>query len=329
MKEKTYKYVNVTEIIGVCTNISNFRWGFGKCDLPVTDDAFEKCKIKVYLNKTKDDEVFSGLDVSSYTNSFRDFRIKPQAKTLIFDKKIKGIVKLRYVISVKNNNVYVSVGESYLKLIRYKLMYIHSIAYILFDVVSALLLLQGMTTLYCSSSCLKNGKTVVCIAPPNTGKSLTVLKLQNHFGASTISEDMAITDGTYIWGATNTDLYRDYRGLGLNQTHNNPNVMSSHKIDLVYLLQKGSPDYETTDNEILDKILLINRYSLGYYYSPCVRVLDYYNRDISIRDAQEAEERIIRKIVSQSDACIVQRGNALEFSDFIRDSSENGGIKGK
>ena len=63
---------------------------------------------------------------------------------------------------------------------------------------------------------------------------------------------------------------------------------------------------------------LINRYSLGYYYSPCVRVLDYYNRGFDIKEAQSTEEQIVKKIADNTLTYFIERQNSLDFAECIQ-----------
>ena len=316
MQQGFEKYVHIPEIIGISTNISGFRWGFGECSKPAANDAFERCKIKVYLEEKKDREVFDGLNLESYTEVFRDFKAKPQSKALVFEKKL-GPVYLRFSGSVRNNCVNVTVGRSYLRFIKLKLMYIHPIAYVLFDIVSMLLLQQNMTTLYCSAASISGGDTVVCFSPPNTGKSLTVLQLQKKYGAKIIAEDMAVTDGVSIWGAPHTGLYRNYHDDSLKAAGNDTEDTFSDKISAAFILQKGAADFDANTKDCLNQLMLINRYSLGYYYSPCVRVLDYYNSGFNVSAAQSAEEQILGKLVGGARTYIVERQNSLDFAGYI------------
>lgn len=310
-------YVHVPGIIGIRTNIPGFRWGFGECSVPVSEDAFDSCRVKVYLEARRDCAVFSETDISSYAGFFRDFRAKPQEKNVAFEKRI-GPVFLRFLLSVQNNCVKVIVGRSYLRLIRVKLMYIHPIAYVLFDVVSILLLQQNLTTLYGSAVCLHDGRTAFCAAPPNTGKSLTVLQLQQKHDAHIIAEDMAVTNGESIWGAPYTGLYRDYHDKALEMIRKNQEMNTfAQSINAVLILQKGVLDREMQAGNFLHQLLLINRYSLGYYYSPCVRVLDYYNQDFDVMAAQAAEEQILGRMVNNARTAIIERKNSLDFAEYI------------
>ncbi len=312
-------YVQVPGMLGIRTNVPGFRWGFGACSAPAPEADFESCKIKVFLKAAKDADVFADTELSAYTEIFRDFRAKPEGKAVLFEKKV-GPLHLRFSITIEGNRVKVVVGRSYLRLIRLKIMYIHPIWYILFDLVSLLLLQQNMTTLYGAAAALADGRTVFCAAAPNTGKSVTVLQLQNKFGARILAEDMAVTDGERLWGAPYTGLYRNYHDASLQSARQDPETDTlARSIDGVFLLQKGSPDREIQTGDFLHRLLLINRYSLGYYYSPCLRVLDYYNRDLDISAARAAEERILGKMVGAARTMIVERQNSMDFAQVIHD----------
>lgn len=321
MQPKKRCYEHIAGIVGIKTDIPGFRWGFGRCESPVSEKVFENCKIKVYLEAKKDSEVFNDIRTDCFTEIFRDFRVNPDSESLFFEKKVANLVNLKFAVSINGNSVNAVVGKSYLKYVKAKMMYIHSIAYILFDVVSMLLLKNGMTTLYCSAARLQNGKNVVFIAPPNTGKSLTVLKLRNDFNADIITEDMAVTDGERIWGAPYTNLYRNYNDKSLKNPIQNAEIPTGKKIDAVSVLQKckGSSIEENTD--FAKKTVLINRYSLGYYYSPVVRVLDYYYNDYSIEKAQQTEKELIERILNNSKVFFLRDENPMNFASSVCDIS--------
>ena len=320
MRHAFETYVHVPGVIGIRTNIPGFRWGFGECKVPASENAFDSCKLKVFLEARKDRNVFADTDIECYTGVFRDFKAKPQRKAVVFEKKL-GPVSLRFSVSVQGDCVHAVVGKSYLRLVRLKLMYIHPIAYVLFDLISLLLLQQNMTTFYGAAAELPGGRTVVCAAAPNTGKSLTVLQLQNKYGARILAEDMAVTNGESLWGAPYTGLYRNYHDDSLKTDQDNPNInLFAQRIDAVFLLQKGAQNREVEPESFLHQLLLINRYSLGYYYSPCVRVLDYYNQDMDVHAAQLTEEQILGRMVGTSQRRILERQNSMDFAHVLYES---------
>ncbi len=315
MKLSEFKcYENIPGIIGIKTNVKDFFWGFGECKSDVPEENFERCKIKVRLEVRPDKRVFEGANLSEYNSHFRHFKAAPEKSSVIFSQTIKHTVQLKYVLTVDGNTVNMVVGKSYLRLVKTKLMYIHPVAFILFDVVSLLLLKNGLTTLYCSAVYLPNGKSVVFSAPPNTGKSLCALKLRKDFGAEIVAEDMAATDGVSLWGAPNTNLYRDYNDKSLMDFDSSKFCSKLNSVDYLTILQKGGTDCKTESADFLKKLILINRYSLGYYYSPCVRVLCFYNKNMSIDNAQRTEEAILKKLTENAVCGTLSNPNPMEFS---------------
>ena len=310
--------VYIPQLIGIKTNIKGFRWGFGKCDVPAGEKEFKNCLIRIYLEEKPDKCVFDGLDISEYSREFRYFKASQKECSVIFEQTLKRAVHLRYVLTVKGNEIFLTVGKSYLKLIKTKLMYVHPIAYILFDLTALLLLKNGMTTLYCSAVQSHNGKTVVFMAPPNTGKSLSVLKLKKDHGARIIAEDMAVTDGTRIWGSQHTNLYRDYHDSSLVEAASKDADLSSDSVDYICFLQKGSDGRICEIDDYTERMTLINHYSLGYYYSPCVRVLNYYYDDFSVREAEKKEQELFEKLQSNACGVLIEDPDPMRFAQELQ-----------
>ena len=310
-------FEQIPDLLGIKTNISGFRCGFGKCDFPVSEEKYNNCLIKVRLEAVRNSKVFNNINLSEYTEQFRSFRVKPGSNSLLFEKKIAKTVTLKFFLTVDGNNLKITVGKPYLKFVKGKMMYIHSIEYILFDIVSLLFLKNGFTTLYCSASRFKNGKGAVFSAAPGTGKSLTVLKLKRDYGAEIIAEDMAVTDGEYIYGAPFTNLYRDYKDKSLTEFKNAKTTDNKIKADVLAIFRKGAESAVKSHCDIFDKLLLVNRYSLGYYYSPTVRVLDFYFDGFSIAKACEQEEKILKTLLSNTENYLITEPNSLAFSSDV------------
>ena len=307
-------YEQVPEIIGIKTNIKDFFWGFGQCKEPVSEDRFERCKIKVVLEVRSDSAVFDDIDTREYSHAFRHFKAAPEKGSVIFDQSIKQLRNLRYVLTIDGNTVKMVIGKSYLRFIRIKLMYVHPVSYILFDAVSQLLLKNGMTTLYCSAVCFPNGKTAVMMAPPNTGKSLCALNLRKNAGAEIIAEDMAVTDGVSLWGAGQTNLYRDYKDKSLMEFDPSSFRSKIDRIDTLVILQKSDDCRESTPQDFDKRLLLINHYSLGYYYSPCIRALGYFNKEISVEKSEKTEKSILRRIQENANCVMLENRDSMQFS---------------
>lgn len=315
MQSKFYYYEYIPKLIGIKTNVKGFRWGFGKCDSSVSESTYNQCKVKIVLEEKSDNKVFEDIETESYCNSFRHFKSSPNSHSVLYDQTIGYIIHLRYVLSLYENTVKVVVGKSYLQFAKIKIMNIHPIAYILFDVVSLILLKNGLSTLYCSAVQLLDGRTAVFMAPPNTGKSLTVLKLRKDYNANIIAEDMAVTDGLHIWGAPHTNLYRNYHDRSLLNIDNEIIQENLNSVNLITILQKGNKGFGQEIENYFEHLLLLNHYSLGYFYSPCVRVLNYFNDDFSIQAAEEEEKTILRRLQDNAKGFIIEDSNPMQFSD--------------
>ena len=326
MTKNPHKYYeNIPEIIGIKTNVKDFFWGFGGCKSDTSEENFEKCKFRVYLEERPDKRVFEDVDLSAYNCRFRYFRAAEGQRSVIFEQTVKRAVVLRYALTVDGNTVKMVVGKSYLRFVKAKLMYTHSVAFILFDVVSQLLLQSGMTTLYCSAVYLPGGKSAVFMAPPNTGKSLCALRLRKDAGAEIIAEDMAVTDGVRLWGAPNTNLYREYNDSELMKFDGKKFRSKIDAVDHIAILQKSDNCRTVSADDSVKKLLLINRYSLGYYYSPCVRVLSYYNDCFSMQNAQNEEERLLKKLVEGACCYLLENPDPMRFSDQIMSAIDREG----
>ena len=315
MKEFLY-YRCVDGYVGIKTNIKNFNWPYGICRKPVDKNEYEKCKIKVALNAVDDKNVFDCVDTENYKTSFRHFKASENKKSVIFDQTIAKFIRLRYLVTVSGNTVNAVFGKSYIKTVKIKTMYIHPVRFILFDLVTLMLLKNGLLTVYCSAVKLSGGKTAVMLSPPNAGKSLTALNLLNKYNAKIIAEDMAVTDGEFIYGVPNTESFRNYNNE-ISKDISSEDMVPSGKIDYLFFMQKGSDEQLKPIDKYFEKLKMISRYAVGYYYSPFLRVLDWFNDDFSVTSAEKTEDDIIEKIQASVPGYLIERKNPMEFADII------------
>src|SRR5437870_7188329 len=85
------------------------------------------------------------------------------------------------------------VNRTYYRYISHRFMNLHSLGYLLTDVASLLLLRRAIAPLHCSAFRCGDA-TVLIIAPPNTGKTLTTMMACMEHRADFIAEDLAFTD---------------------------------------------------------------------------------------------------------------------------------------
>ena len=310
-------FVYVNKLIGVETNDQQFRWSFGSCAPKTTKEEYDACKIKVCVNVRKNKDVFKDFDLSSLKGRFRYFFANPEEHIICYSQKVKRVLNLNYIISVQDNFVNVVVGKTYYNQVRYRVMNIHSMRYILFDIVTGLLLLNGYSPLYCSSVLMNNKGATVLMAPPNMGKSLTALRLCQSTQASLISEDIAITDGTYIWPVPWTNSYRDYADGSAKDKQSIENVRDPVRITNTVILERGDSSVVTDKNNSLSKMLLLNHYLLSYMKSPAMSALAYFNSEFSPEKMMDTEKAIFENLLNGSDFYCISDNNALTYSDQI------------
>lgn len=307
-------FVYVDGLVGVETNLRDFRWGFGK-SAPRADEAgYEKCLIKIKLRTRRDKEI--AKEAKTRSGKFRDFTAEKNADVIYYARSIKGIFNLAYRIEKEGNTLTVDVGKNYFRFVKLKVMHIHPIWYVLFDMVTAMLIEQGYLPLYSSSVVLKDKRTVAMLAPANTGKSLTALQLVRKHGASLIAEDLAITDGEYIRSVPYTDSYRNY-GKDLKGTLVPAPSAERKRLDSIVVLERGEHSVKAADDGIVPTLQLLNNYLLGYSKSTAVDVFCYFNGEFDVKQLRQKEEAILTKLVKQCECCCISEPNALNYADTI------------
>src|SRR5690606_8068706 len=145
---------------------------------------------------------------------------------------------LRVKNLVKNEPI-VYVNPTYYRYITHRVMNLHSVGYILPDLVALLLLRNGYAPRHCSAFRIGSA-TVVVLAPPNTGKTLSTMMACMEHGADFIAEDLAITDGTRLYSVPWTSTFRYY-----STVENNPFVRFKNRltrvIPILELVQLSKP----------------------------------------------------------------------------------------
>lgn len=299
-------FVYIKDLLAVKTNLDKFSWSYGMASKKVTQEDFDQCRIKVHVNVVPDKEV---PDVKG--NQFSYFTVDKD--TVHYRRNFFGIADLRYSLRIDGNSVYMICGKNYFKLVRGRIMNMHSAGYILSDVVEAILLRNGLCTLYCSAVSFE--KEAVCIfGAPNTGKTLTGILLCNKYGGKMVSEDFAVTDGETLWGAPWTNTHRNYEGVegasGRVEINDNP-----VKISNVAVIQKGKAVI-SSDKDLV-KVRSLNRYGLGYSKAPVLVALGYYNHEFDTYKFEEIEKEILERLVRNHSFLTIESENTLDFAGLI------------
>lgn len=313
-------FVYVNDFIGVKTNLEKFSWSFGATPPKSSSIDYEKCRFKLELEVCNDRDIFSENKIENFPEKFRHYHTKKNEGKLFFEKIYFKRFKLSYFISVEGRTIKAKVGKNYYNFIKYKIMNIYPIWYVLFDLVSALLVNDGFLPLYSSVVDFEGYGAVVMLAAPNTGKTYTALNLCKKYGGRLLSEDMALTDGTYVWPAQWTNSYRSYDDK-LNQYIDKLNrEINPASIRNVFILEKSEKKMEIEILDSIKKLLILNDYCVGYKSSPIVNILAYYSDGISLDKLYMNERRIFEKMIDKKKNYIINTDSGTNFYQNIIDT---------
>lgn len=337
-------FVYIKNILALKTNAENFSWCYG-CVAPKTTEAdYNACIVKINLSVRKTADVFDKSIKLETLDRYNHYYAMKNSQKIYYERNYFLSAKHRYSIEVIGNEVNVVIDSNYFKYVRYRFMNVHSLGYILTDLISGLLLMNGYATLHCSSVSIGD-KALVIFAPPSTGKTLTALRLCEYPNAKYIAEDIAITDGDVIYSVPWTSTFRCYNHSKETKSDrfvdtlrkkvpvfqlapqkkrksiyaylNEDFLVDSAEITDTILLGKGELDVTRSDHGFLEKILNLNKYELNYYRSPSMLVMNYYNSDFSMDQMYEAEKLILGKLVKNNPSYRVNAINAMDYSKLI------------
>ena len=309
-------YTYCKDLISVKTSINNFKWVFGRNAPDIGQDAFDQSLIKLSVATDNDNNITAQCDMSM--RRFGDYYGRIGDNQIIFSKHIKVLGTLSYKISRNGNSLNVVIGKRYLRFIKYKIMHLHPMYYILFDFVTAILLENGYLPLYCSAVSFSTGNTSVMVAPPNTGKSLTRLLLINRYDAALIAEDIAVTDGEYVWPVPYTFTYRDYGSIKLKKDFKV--CADKKKIDNLFWLQHGEPSLVPMHIDEADKLQVLNDYLAEYAKSPAIDAFYYFNNCFKSTELLQREKNLLLKLLNNVKAYHVFNNDAQQYAKEVKNN---------
>ncbi len=111
-----------------------------------------------------------------------------------------------------------------------------------------------------------------------------------------MSEDIAITDGESVWPVPWTDTYRDYGEEYVKHIKNIGKIFNPAPAGKIFIIGSGAEPFR----DPFEKIYLLNRYDIGYYRSPALLALSYFNENISLSRAEETERKTIKRLIENS-----------------------------
>ncbi len=340
-------YVACKDILGIQTNCKEkIGWSFGYPPEPVSDEEIHKCRLVVRF--IVDPLATEGREKQGL-QKYHYWRAEQSKDELFYQRNFFGGTKLRLLAKgLLTNRPEVWANKRYVKHIRWRFNNLHSPGYILTDMVCALLLKKDLCALHCSAFSLGDS-TVVVIAPPDTGKTLAIMRAVFDHEASFISEDLAIIDGENIYACPWTSTFRYYDELsmsrimairmklikvmpvveilpfpGTRKTIDNyigkERILDRSRVTHIVILARRDGGLQSLDKtDALKMVLNLNHYEFGYRKSPMLTAYSYFNPEFDPEALVEREKEILARLVNQSECFLVQSKDPTEFADLIKD----------
>lgn len=344
MKDKYKNLISSKNTLGVQSNSEYIGWSFGSPPFHSSDDSFNECLIKIKFTVNDLNEIVDEIDGLP---KYHYWRCGPNKDEIFYERTFLGGRKLRLKVSgILSGNVKMSVNRDYLRFIRFRFNNLHSPGYHLTDIACAMLLKQRLTALHCSA--FKYGdSTIVVVAPPDSGKTLSTMRAVIDYNAQFLAEDIAITDGKNIFSCPWTSTFRYYDDisnswvsrlrnmlikifppaelipLGLNEETidkyiGDEKVLNNAKVThLVILSRKSGGVVKLSKSEAFRYLLNLNRYEFPYLKNPLLLAYSYFNPQLNISELVRQEEKILEALANNSECLLVQCENAKDFCDEI------------
>ena len=343
-------FVACPGVLGVRTNIENFKWSFGTSMPPASREEYEACDLRFRVESAKNLPQpapqhrigkyhywsgASGRDAIYYDRSFlMGARLRLEATDLLGDEPV------------------VRVNETYRRRISHRFMNLHSLGYILTDLAGLLMLHRGFAPLHCSAFRCQDS-TVVIAAPPNTGKTLTSMMACMQHEADYIAEDLAVTDGANVYSVPWTSTFRYYKQVDksffskaknwatklvpplelLGGSKPNPiteyveteRMVAKSPVTHIVMLQRGDESVHAVDEtEAFRKVRNLNRYEFNYHRAPLVVAHEFFNPQLDIEGACRAEDQILTSLMQNVDhRLVVQSTDPTRYTQLILDAIQN------
>lgn len=352
MAIKNYYYNPINNVIGIKTNIKDFRFSYGMSMPTVTIEEFDRCKIKISLQIVAD-SVKPTSNEKEKMGKFHYFNGHNNQKELYYERSFFFNRTLQFrVTGIDTNEITMEVNKDYYRTVKHRFMNIHSVGYILTDIINLRLLHNNLAPLHCSSFS-KNGESYVIFAPPNTGKTLTAMTLcmKDNKNYAYMSEDLAITNGKELYSVPWTSTFRYYDtvdsrwfsrtlnrltekvsvlelfGLGKTDpiTKYVDNIQYTAPINGIFILDRGEKFINDISNkEAFDRINTLDRYEFNYMRAPTIIAYEYFNRETDIETAYSNERKILKEMISNAKFVrVISSNSALDYAQMIENTIEN------
>lgn len=318
---KVHYYVYCDGILGVKTDISNFKWIYGSTAPCTSRNEYNKCAVKFDVC-IKPESLLRSND--GYTKRFQSFMWDCKNQTISYRRTFFKNVHIGYDIKINSNNVIAEIGENYYRFVKKRVMNLHDIYFLLSDLANLILLQSGFLTLYASAvHYAPLNKGIACFAAPSTGKTLTAVNLCKMFGYSMIGEDIIIARANQLHSCPWTASYRKKQSFfdstgALNRTSKNVSHTICNICELtdMIVLSCEKEKIVSDKTETLRQICVLNGYLFQYYSSPIVKVLGYFEQSFCA-DWNAQANSIFQSLVNTTQCYILSSKNPHYFSTLV------------
>lgn len=314
--ENAYYYIYCKGLLGVKTNIKDFKWVYGCVAPSSTRDKYEECIIKFDITVKPEKQLGKGCVCD---RRFQAYAWNEENKAICYRRTLFSKFDIGYNLKINGNTVYAEFGEHYYKFVKNRIMNLHGVYYLLADLANMMLLKNGFLTLYASAVYYEpKEKCVAILAPPNTGKSCTASKLCDNEGYKFVGEDIVVSDGQKVYSCPWTSSYRKVDRCKERKTVLSNLKEQAYLTDLA-VLSLGKKNTDTDKAQILKRVSLLNGYLFNYYSSPIVKILGYFNNEY-YKEWNEDAKAMLKTITDTCNCYEIKSEVNSDFTDALRET---------
>lgn len=352
MKHQTLEHFFIASpgVLGVRTNRRDFKWSFGLSMPTANKEAFNACALRLDLSVVPDEGFIDNgaLPGACGEGKYHYFVGVPNEDKLCYHRPF--FLKSRLLLEaggLLSGEPKIRVNRTYYRYVSHRFMNLHSVGYLMTDIAALLLLRRGYVALHCSAFKLGE-QTVVVFAPPNTGKTLTTMMACLDYGADFLAEDLAISDGSFVYPVPWTSTFRYYPALKdgfaahlvnkltrvipvlelVNIGKRKPvteyvefsKIAQRSQITDLVLLERADADevIESSPEQVIDKLVNLNRFEFWYAKSPLITAYEYFNPALDVSGAVEAERMLLLKTAeSAQQRLVVRTSDPTRYASLI------------
>jgi hypothetical protein len=342
-------HVSATGVLGLRTNAPSVKWSWGVNIPAATAKEYDDCAVRVRLKVSDDGIADPESESAADFGKYHYFGGQPHQQSIYYKRTFLGKRNLEMRMSGLNSDEpMLHVNKTYFRYFAYRFMNLHSPGYILTDMVALLLLRHGFTPLHCSAFRYGDA-TVLVLAAPNQGKTLTSMMACMEHGSSFLAEDLAITDGKTLYSVPWTSTFRYYDRidtsrrsqaltrltkivpplelLPFGQTDavdtfiDSRRMLADSPITHVAILERGHECItDETGDEAYRKAVNLNRYEFNYVKAPALVAYEFFNPDIDLDGAAAEERRLLRQTIDHAQQRLVVRSqDATRYASLLVD----------